>query len=768
MDNNVLKPVFRFSKFILLTSFISSSAYAHAPVFQGPLVVNAAYVQANGSVISGNYQGTATQPAITITVSTPVTITNSLLQGPGDLIQATAVPANITVNNTTGTGTNPNVRGTAKGIFLHVNAFTNINMQNNIINGMRIGFYNSSYAGNRTASNTLIISKNIFNNVDARPSDGNNGYSTTGQYNGQAIHTGNITGLPGVDIGWNEIVNTAGQSSSGALIEFNETSGTSASPIQVHDNYISGALPTMPGKDLYAYGGILVNGGTNDTATTASAYINIVRNYVNATANFGIAIEAGNNNTVANNRVVSSGYLPDGKTFYPMSTYGNAAGAVNINLYNQTGTVFFNNSVTNNVLGLIKNNGSNQPVRNDWNLPGQGGAVSGNTSYLPNGSADPTNAEQAQEFTTWQTAASASSVIVGTVASVGYVSDGGALTATAPVNTGTSGNYVLDHVRITNPSGDCVNVAGGASITITNSVIGPCGGRGIHVASTAKAVIKNNSIHDVVSQGISSEFATSQSIQYNTITNSGFGIYLANNNANVTAATVQFNMITNVTGINGQNTSVIQFNQISGPNNSISCNYYVQPSPPPTPLQGPCDSFSLFLSSGTAASPLKMVGNRLTGSGDFWNCGGMMLTDGDTGPGTSGPGYVFAHDNLLVNAGNYGIDVSTGHDITIDGNYVYGDNNNFFNPSNNTFGPGRIGINTFNVYASSCTNITVTNNTVYFLSSLTGNDTTADYGLAAQCVPTNQSNNIGYTVGQSFTFPSITTPRPSCAALAQG
>ena len=32
----------------------------------------------------------------------------------------------------------------------------------------------------------------------------------------------------------------------------------------------------------------------------------------------------------------------------------------------------------------------------------------------------------------------------------------------------------------------------------------------------------------------------------------------------------------------------------------------------------------------------------------------MMLSDGDTGAGTSGPGYVNAHDNLLVNAGNYG------------------------------------------------------------------------------------------------------------------
>ena len=103
----------------------------------------------------------------------------------------------------------------------------------------------------------------------------------------------------------------------------------------------------------------------------------------------------------------------------------------------------------------------------------------------------------------------------------------------SPVNLGVSGAYVLDHVSISNPSGDCVNVSGGASITVTNSLIGPCGGRGIHVASTPQATVQNNYIHDVTSQGISSEGNTSQSILQNSITNAGFGIYLANNDARI-------------------------------------------------------------------------------------------------------------------------------------------------------------------------------------------------------------------------------------------
>ena len=115
-----------------------------------------------------------------------------------------------------------------------MNSFTNINMQNNIINGMRIGFYNSSYAGNKTSSNTLVVDNNIFNNVDARPSDGNGSYLTSGQYNGQAVHTGNLFGVPNIDIGWNQIVNIAGQSSTGVLIEreLNNGGGSSTSLLQ--------------------------------------------------------------------------------------------------------------------------------------------------------------------------------------------------------------------------------------------------------------------------------------------------------------------------------------------------------------------------------------------------------------------------------------------------------------------------------------------------------------------------------------------------------
>jgi hypothetical protein len=392
----------KFIAAVFITSFVAiSSAYAVRPaqVFSGPIVVDDAYVAANGNVITGNYQGTATAPAITITTTQPIVILNTTVQGPFDLISGTN--SNVTVLNSMGIGTNPNVQNVQKGIFLRVNNPVNILVQNCVTQGVRLGIFLQGYAGDFTHNNTVSILSNVFNNIDARPSDGFGSYFTTRQYNGQAVHLGNMNGVPDMEIGWNEVINLPNQSSTGALIEFNESGGTAASPTIVHDNYIQGAFPTYPGRDLYEFGGILMNGLPDDTATFTTSYVNIYNNSIVATANYGIAIVAGNNNNVYNNRVVSSGFTSTG-AFYPMSTYGAAFGALNINLFNQSSTVFFNNTISNNILGLIKNNGSGGPIRSDWSLPGQSGNVDGNTDFLPDTSSSPTLADEANELVLWQ------------------------------------------------------------------------------------------------------------------------------------------------------------------------------------------------------------------------------------------------------------------------------------------------------------------------------------------------------------------------------
>jgi hypothetical protein len=404
--------LYQLTHIAFITSLFIATSSAYAITYQKPIVVDDAYIVHNGNIITGNYLGNNKEPAITITTSKSVTINNSNLAGPGDLIQAIVKPASITVLNTTGIGINPSIRGKQKGIFLHVKKFTSINMQNNNIQGMRIGFYSNGYSGDHTMSQTLVISRNVFTNIDARPSDGKGDYETTGQYNGQAIHLGNITHVPAIDIGWNKIINTAYESSTGALIEVNESSGTSGNLMQIHDNYIQGAFPSYPGYDLYDFGGILINGRATDTTDTASSFINIVRNRVVATANYGISIVAGHDIVVNNNRIISSGFLANNK-LYTMSSYGNPFGVANINYFNQPATVFYNNNIEGNVLGLIRNDGHNNPVRADWSLPGQSGAIEGNTSFQPNACTSPSLTDEEQELINWQQSLRKNAIAVG-------------------------------------------------------------------------------------------------------------------------------------------------------------------------------------------------------------------------------------------------------------------------------------------------------------------------------------------------------------------
>jgi hypothetical protein len=389
---------------------------ALAAKWHGPIVVDKAYIKKHGNIISGDYEGTLTQAAITIVTSEPIQIVDSHLQGPGDLIQAVIDPANIYVYNTSGLGTNPNVKGVQKGIFLHVNKALNIVMNNNYIKGMRQGLYVDGYVGNHTHTNTISVMENVFSNVDGRPSNGANDYAGTGQYNGQAIHIGNVCNTADMQIAWNEVINVPRESATGAIFEFSNTGGTSTSHMLVHDNYIQGAFPAAPGAsgilDLYQFGAIALNGGPNDTVRNATAFVDVFNNQVVATANYGIALAAGHDNTIKNNRVVSSGFLTNG-VFYAMSSYGDATGAYNTNIFNQPASVFFNNNITNNVIGLIKNDGNGNPVRSDWSLAGQGGAVEGNTSFLPNDNSDPTVHDEAVELANWHAKLRAKNIIVG-------------------------------------------------------------------------------------------------------------------------------------------------------------------------------------------------------------------------------------------------------------------------------------------------------------------------------------------------------------------
>jgi len=392
----------------LLTASLQAISYS------GPLIVDDNYVNSYGNIIIGNFAGTITQPAITINTTKMITIINSNVQGPGDLISASNGAANVQVINTNGFGTNPNVRGVAKGRFVRVELAVNVLVKNCIIQGLRMGAYVNRYQGNFTQKQTIKFLNNRVINIDGRVSDGNNGYLLTGGIpTSHAFQFNAIYNVGYTEIAWNEIINQPGSSYVTDVINVFNSSGTSSSHIAIHDNYVQGAYPVNPGVDTsFVGGGIICDGQTNDPRI-ATAFVDIYNNQVVATANYGIAIASGHDNQVYSNRIVSSGVLPNGKLY--ASRF--AQGMYNWNALNQPSNVFYNNLMRdNNPVGLIRPDPQGKPQRADWWFPGQRNNAN-NINWQPNTNQSPTLANEAQEYQLWLAKVKNNKQIIGNMCS---------------------------------------------------------------------------------------------------------------------------------------------------------------------------------------------------------------------------------------------------------------------------------------------------------------------------------------------------------------
>lgn len=383
------------SRQLMCLAVLALPISANAITYQSPIVVDNNYVSQHGSIITGNYQGTINTPAITVTAGTPVTIINSNVTGPGDLIYGDGV--DLTVINTTGVGTNPGQSGVQKGFFVHIEQAVNVLVENNTTTGSRFAVYINRYVGNFTHTQNIQILNNVVNNIDARPSTGS-GYVTSGEYNGHAFQLNNVIGVPNIVIAWNQVINKPRQSQVSDIINIYESSGTSASHILIHDNYLQGAYPANPGTDRYTGGGIITDGQTSDTLANATGFVDVYNNQIVSTANYGISIAAGHDNNFYNNTIISSGYLSDG-SFIPM-TFSN--GINNYNNYNQPSSVCFNNiAQANNPVGLIASTlGTNAPRRSDYYLPNQ--TTNNNVSFVPYSNSSPTIADEQAQLVLWQ------------------------------------------------------------------------------------------------------------------------------------------------------------------------------------------------------------------------------------------------------------------------------------------------------------------------------------------------------------------------------
>jgi hypothetical protein len=381
-------------------------------LFAGPITITA------GGTYSGNWQSrNPSIPAVSISTAEPVTIVNSRLKGPGDLIDDFAKGNQLTVRNSCFVGTNPNIYGQGKGSPIHTYLSASVLVQNcDFESGGYYGVYIQQYGGDYSPDHTIKILNNRIHNADGRLSDGSGGYLRNREGYAHAIILNNVHGVAGIEIGWNQIINEPNQSGGDIdLINIYESSGTAASPMQIHDNYLQGSYAADPANANglhFAGTGFVTDGSAQTDPSLTTSFLKVHDNQAVSMGNGGISIAMGHDIEMYSNRVVSHGQLRDGSNY----TTSYAVGIDHWDyLYPPPGTPpanFGNNSIHDNLVGLRRQRNSTWE-RSDYWIPVRP-AISFNNFSWPQTTADaPTLADEATELSLWKKKLRANNISVG-------------------------------------------------------------------------------------------------------------------------------------------------------------------------------------------------------------------------------------------------------------------------------------------------------------------------------------------------------------------
>ncbi|WP_110885316.1 hypothetical protein [Deinococcus yavapaiensis] len=398
---------------LLVAAFTSVEDVADAQTsnqtikFSGPITIT------KGGTYRGNWRSLSQRvPAVTIATSQPVIIEYSNIEGRGTLIYSAFKQADVTVRNSRAVALYPNRTigwYAFPGRFIHFEEFHNARIENNELVGTS-GMYFRGFLGNPAKGQTIKVLRNRARNIDGRYSIGNGQWSKDQHRLVQFVQFNGIRGLPNAEIAWNEIINEPGKSRVEENISMYVSGGTAKSPILIHDNYIQGAFAARPETMTYSGGGMNLGDGSSKTVAGAAAFIRAYNNQIIGTTNIGIAVSAGHDIEVYNNRIVSSGYLPSGRT----------AHAQNVGIYiwdmpgdTKRGT-FFNNVARNNLVGYgtpLRGRGTQNPY---W-LPNCARDARGASRCVANATMKGpiTMTMERQEFDRWQAKVKAAGLRVG-------------------------------------------------------------------------------------------------------------------------------------------------------------------------------------------------------------------------------------------------------------------------------------------------------------------------------------------------------------------
>ena len=302
-----------------------------------------------------------------------------------------------------------------------------------------------------------------------------------------------------------------------------------------------------------------------------------------------------------------------------------------------------------------------------------------------------------------------------------------AYTISVPLVLNGKSNMTISNLQIANPTGNSITLTNCSNIIIENCKLGPSKGEGVSISNSSNITVRSNTMESIRT-----------------------GVYAVSSSG----IKVEYNNVKNVVGPmpRGQ---MVQLDKVSGAGISISYNVCENIAG----QSAPEDVVSMYLSSGTASDPIKVVGNWIRGGGPSVSGGGIMSGD-------AGGSYILVENNILVNPGQYGLSISGGHDIVVRNNKVY----------SAQFAFNNVGIFAWNQYSAPSHTNTISNNKVNFknksgalnnlwdagnMGAITGWSTNAyDPNLTASVLPAVIIDGIPGTTAGSTSTPTP-TPKPT-------
>lgn len=297
------------------------------------------------------------------------------------------------------------------------------------------------------------------------------------------------------------------------------------------------------------------------------------------------------------------------------------------------------------------------------------------------------------------------------------------LNLSGPVLIKAERGKVLDHLKITSNTGDCLTIQDSSDITLENSEIGPCVGSGIRISGGSNIKIYDSYIHPDAplssccdkSDGIFADGTSNLTIQGNVVAYGESNIEVFNATVVRVIGNFLLNPRNTLTGSRGQN-----FQSWKGSRDVLVENNFALASPDTALYKFPAnqeDSMNFGETDGVIVR-----NNYITGGHSRSGCG--LMAD-------IGANNVHFIDNILVNTGQCGIGISDGVNQVVQGNRVM----------NRTpiQGGGNTAIYVWKQYAPPCGPVTVAGN---IATQLKPDGTESSFWDGGGCGPVKLSKNV--------------------------